>query len=111
MQRCPKLALSIVAGPVWIAFWLARIVPYMLLSGYVNSVGHTWGERPYRNRGTDAAAYAWTSWAPWRIIPRHSMSLPDCCQLEMVAKRSLAAGWRLSGGVKLVVAHQSRTIG
>ena len=28
------------------------------------------------SRGTDAAAYACTSSAPWRIIPRHSRSLP-----------------------------------
>jgi stearoyl-CoA desaturase (delta-9 desaturase) len=50
-----QLGLSLLAGPAWLAFWFARIVPYMLLSGYVNAVGHTWGERPYRNLGTDAA--------------------------------------------------------
>ncbi len=50
-----QLALSIALGPAWVAFWFCRLVPYMLMSGYVNAVGHTWGERPYDNLGTDAA--------------------------------------------------------
>jgi stearoyl-CoA desaturase (delta-9 desaturase) len=50
-----QLALSLVLGPAWVAFWLFRLVPYMVMSGYVNAIGHTWGERPYANLGTDAA--------------------------------------------------------
>lgn len=53
-----QIALSILAGPLGIAFWLARIPTYMVLNGYVNSIGHTYGERPYDNQGTDAAT-AW----------------------------------------------------
>ncbi len=49
-----QLALSAALGPVGIVFWLARILPYALLSGYVNSAGHTLGERPFDNLGTDA---------------------------------------------------------
>jgi stearoyl-CoA desaturase (delta-9 desaturase) len=49
-----QLGLSLVLGPVALAFWLGRLVPYMLLSGYVNAIGHTYGERPYPNLGTDA---------------------------------------------------------
>ena len=49
-----QLALSLALGPVAMAFWLARLAPYMLLSGYVNSVGHTLGDRPYDNLGTNA---------------------------------------------------------
>ena len=45
---------SVVLGPPAIAFWLARIGPYVALSGYVNSVAHTFGKRPYDNLGTDA---------------------------------------------------------
>ncbi|MFQ5704692.1 MAG: fatty acid desaturase [Gemmatimonadales bacterium] len=52
-----QLILSVLFGPVTLAFWLARIVPYMLGSGYVNSVGHTHGERPHENLGTDARGF------------------------------------------------------
>jgi len=55
-----QLILSLVLGPVAIAFWLGRLVPYMLLSGYVNAAGHTFGDRPYENRGTDAAGLVQT---------------------------------------------------
>ena len=49
-----NILVSIVLGPVGIAFWLARFVPYLLASGYVNAVGHTAGERPYGASGTDS---------------------------------------------------------
>ena len=49
-----QVFISIALGPVFIMFWLARIVPYMLLSGYVNASGHTHGNRPHDNLGTDA---------------------------------------------------------
>lgn len=49
-----QLIASIALGPVFLAFWIARFVPYMVLSGYVNASGHTSGERPYDNLGTDA---------------------------------------------------------
>jgi stearoyl-CoA desaturase (delta-9 desaturase) len=50
-----QIALSVLAGPLGIAFWLGRVPTYILLSGYVNAIGHTFGERPYDNLGTDAA--------------------------------------------------------
>jgi len=50
-----QLGLSLALGPAALAFWAGRMVPYMLLSGYVNAVAHTYGERPYPNLGTDAA--------------------------------------------------------
>ena len=56
-----QIVLSVLAGPLGVAFWLGRLPTYMLLSGYVNSIGHTFGERPYDNLGTDAAA-------PWQIF-------------------------------------------
>ncbi len=56
-----QLALSILAGPVGIAFWLGRLPTYMVLSGYVNSIGHTYGHRPYNNLGTDAAGF-------WQLV-------------------------------------------
>jgi len=56
-----QIALSLLLGPLAIAFWLGRIPPYMLMSGYVNAVGHTFGERPYDNLGTDADA-------PWQVF-------------------------------------------
>jgi stearoyl-CoA desaturase (delta-9 desaturase) len=49
-----QLLVSVALGPAALAFWLARIGPYILLSGYVNAVGHTYGARPYANQGTDA---------------------------------------------------------
>jgi fatty-acid desaturase len=55
-----QLALSLALGPVAIAFWLSRIVPYALLSGYVNSAGHTLGERPFDNLATDARGWLQT---------------------------------------------------
>jgi stearoyl-CoA desaturase (Delta-9 desaturase) len=45
---------SVLLGPVAIAFWIARFVPYLLASGYVNAVGHTHGARPFANQGTDS---------------------------------------------------------
>lgn len=50
-----QIALSLLLGPAALAFWFCRLVPYMVMSGYVNAVGHTYGERPYPNLGTDAA--------------------------------------------------------
>lgn len=50
-----QIALSALLGPIGIAFWLGRLPTYMVLNGYVNSVGHTFGERPFDNLGTDAA--------------------------------------------------------
>jgi len=50
-----QLALSIAGGPVTLAFWITRVVPYMLLSGYVNSAGHVLGVRRYGDHGTDAS--------------------------------------------------------
>lgn len=50
-----QIALSLLLGPIALAFWLGRIVPYMIGSGYVNAVGHTFGERPWPNLGTDAS--------------------------------------------------------
>jgi fatty-acid desaturase len=49
-----QLLVSSLLGPPWIAFWLARYVTYLLASGYVNAVGHTFGERPYGRSGTDS---------------------------------------------------------
>ena len=49
-----QLLASVALGPPAIGFWLARIVPYIVLSGCVNAVGHTLGTRPHDNRGTDA---------------------------------------------------------
>lgn len=49
-----QFVISSYLGPVALAFWAARIVPYMLMSGYVNAVGHTHGDRPHDNPGTDA---------------------------------------------------------
>jgi fatty-acid desaturase len=49
-----QLIASVLLGPVTIAFWIARFVPYLLASGYVNSVAHTKGSRPYGDSGTDA---------------------------------------------------------
>jgi len=43
--------------PVALAFLAARLVPYMLLIGYLNAVGHTRGTRRYDNLGTDAAGF------------------------------------------------------
>jgi stearoyl-CoA desaturase (delta-9 desaturase) len=45
---------SLILGPCAIAFWVARFVPYLLASGYVNSVAHTAGRRPFGTTGTDA---------------------------------------------------------
>lgn len=45
---------SLILGPSAIAFWIGRFVPYLLESGYVNSVAHTSGVRPYGAAGTDA---------------------------------------------------------
>lgn len=56
-----QLILSVLLGPVAIAFWFGRLVPYMLLSGYVNAAGHTFGARPYSNLGTDADV-------PWQVL-------------------------------------------
>jgi len=49
-----QVIVSVVLGPAAVVFWVARIVPYMILSGYVNAAGHTLGDRPYANLGTDA---------------------------------------------------------
>lgn len=49
-----QVVLSLLLGPVAIAFWLSRLLPYMVMSGYVNSVGHTYGARQFDNLGTDA---------------------------------------------------------
>jgi fatty-acid desaturase len=46
---------SVILGPCAIAFWISRFVPYLLASGYVNSVAHTAGERPYGATGTDSS--------------------------------------------------------
>jgi stearoyl-CoA desaturase (delta-9 desaturase) len=56
-----QVGLSVLLGPAAIAFWLARLVPYMVMSGYVNAVGHAYGERPFDNLGTDAAR-------PWQKL-------------------------------------------
>jgi|GEM_PF-2659992 len=50
-----QIVLSLALGPIAIAFWISRIVPYMLASGYVNAIGHTSGTRPYGAIGTDAS--------------------------------------------------------
>ena len=49
-----QLVGSVLLGPAMTAFWIVRVVPYMLASGYINSVGHAYGARPYDNLGTDA---------------------------------------------------------
>jgi stearoyl-CoA desaturase (delta-9 desaturase) len=51
-----QLAASLLAGPAGLAFWLGRVPVYMLASGYQNAIGHTLGERPYPNLGTDATS-------------------------------------------------------
>jgi stearoyl-CoA desaturase (delta-9 desaturase) len=56
-----QVILSVLAGPLGIAFWLGRLPTYMVLSGYVNAIGHTFGDRPYDNLGTDAAG-------PWQTV-------------------------------------------
>ncbi len=50
-----QIAASVLLGPAAFVVWLWRVPIYMVLSGYVNAVGHTHGERPYPNLGTDAA--------------------------------------------------------
>jgi stearoyl-CoA desaturase (delta-9 desaturase) len=50
-----QIAVSLLLGPVFAAFWIGRIVPYMLLSGFTNASGHVHGDRPYDNLGTDAS--------------------------------------------------------
>jgi stearoyl-CoA desaturase (Delta-9 desaturase) len=50
-----QIALSLFFGPAGITFWVVRMVPYMVMNGYVNAIGHTFGERPFPNLGTDAA--------------------------------------------------------
>ena len=52
-----QIASSLLGGPVALAFYIARMLPYMLLSGYVNSAGHSWGTRTYGNCGTDAHGF------------------------------------------------------
>ena len=52
-----QIVLSVLAGPAGIACWLARIPLFMVLNGYVNAVGHAFGERPFPNLGTDAASW------------------------------------------------------
>jgi stearoyl-CoA desaturase (delta-9 desaturase) len=49
-----QITTSLLLGPVAIAFWIARFLPYLLASGYVNAAGHTLGVRPFPNRGTDS---------------------------------------------------------
>jgi stearoyl-CoA desaturase (delta-9 desaturase) len=52
-----QILASLALGPVAVAFWLGRVPTYILLSGYVNAAGHSWGERPFpTNLGTDATA-------------------------------------------------------
>jgi len=46
--------LSTALGPVFIAFWLPRLILYMVLSGFVNAVGHRYGKRNCNNLATDA---------------------------------------------------------
>ena len=52
-----QMLISLVLGPAAIAFWFARIVPYMVLSGSVNAIGHKYGERKYENLATDAQTF------------------------------------------------------
>jgi stearoyl-CoA desaturase (Delta-9 desaturase) len=52
-----QIALSLALGPAAIACWLGRVPLYMVISGYVNAAGHTWGARPFDNLGTDAARW------------------------------------------------------
>lgn len=56
-----QIVLSVLAGPLGVAFWLGRVPTYILMSGYVNAVGHTYGDRPYDNLGTDASR-------PWQVF-------------------------------------------
>ena len=52
-----QIAASIAAGPAILAFWFSRIVPYMVLSGLVNAIGHSYGARRFDNLGTDAVTF------------------------------------------------------
>lgn len=50
-----QMVTSVLLGPVTLAFWVARFMPYLLASGYVNAAGHTLGVRPFANLGTDSS--------------------------------------------------------
>ncbi len=43
--------------PVALGFLAGRLVPYMLLIGYMNAAGHTFGARRFGNLGTDALGF------------------------------------------------------
>ena len=61
-----QLAASALLGPAILAFWIGRLPPYILLSGYVNAAGHAWGERPYEGTfATDATAPPWQLLMGW----------------------------------------------
>jgi Fatty-acid desaturase len=59
-----QMVVSVLLGPVTISFWVARIVPYMVVSGSVNSVGHFYGKRPFDNQATDADRF-WQKLLGW----------------------------------------------
>lgn len=61
-----QLGVSVLLGPVLLVFWLTRIVPYMLASGYVNAVAHTYGHREHENLGTDARGW-WQRLFGWIV--------------------------------------------
>jgi stearoyl-CoA desaturase (delta-9 desaturase) len=51
-----QLAVSLL-HPVALGFLAGRLLPYMLLIGYMNAVGHTRGARRFDNLGTDARGF------------------------------------------------------
>jgi len=55
-----QMILSLLLGPLAIAFWCSRIVPYMVFSGYFNAASHSVGARIYDNLGTDARGFRQT---------------------------------------------------
>ena len=59
-----QIVASIAAGPAVVAFWFSRIVPYMILSGMVNAIGHRYGSRTFDNLGTDAVTW-WQRLLGW----------------------------------------------
>jgi fatty-acid desaturase len=51
-----QLGLSLL-HPVALGFLAGRLLPFMMLSGYMNAIGHTVGTRRFDNLGTDARGF------------------------------------------------------
>ncbi|MFP5317491.1 MAG: fatty acid desaturase [Acidimicrobiia bacterium] len=83
--------LCVVLGPVLgLAAAAMHTFAYLLLSGAVNAIGHTWGRRPYDNSATNSQWLAWLTAGEGLHNNHHAV--PTAGRLA-IGSREIDPGW------------------